>query len=551
MSRFAALGLFALLAIAHTWPLAGDPAVHSRVDNGDYSLNVWAVDWVARTLPTNPAHLFDANIFHPARLTLAYSEPLILQGALAIPAVWLGAPPVLTYNVLTMAGLALSGWAFALLVYRETGSWPGALVAGSAVAFNAHHLMRLVHIQALHLELLPLVFLAMDRLLATGRARYAALLGAAVAVQATASIYLLVFTGGAAACAWIARLPEWRGRLRESAMWIALAGITCAVVLLPVLWPYAELARTQGLVRGLGETQACAATWTDYFFTGSRLHFDAWSYRFKGSSDANFPGLVVAALAVAGLVSGWRRGPHARMWLAVVAGSVLLSALPQMPGFAWLHAHVPALGAIRCYSRAGQMALVGMGVLAGYGAAALLGTWGRGGGGTWGRGGVGAKGRALAVVLVAAVNLEALRAPLWYRDYPGVPAIYNTLRDQPNAVVIELPFYGRGGFFGNAGYMINATRHRRPLVNGYSGFAPPGFEATAQMMRAFPREDALQLLDTLGVTHVVVHRATGPMQRRRALIDASPRLQLAAEQDGIAVYRIVGTEGSDPFVPNP
>ena len=124
MNRLAAFGLFALLAIAHTWPLAGDPAVHSRVDNGDYSLNVWAVDWVARTLPTNPAHLFDANIFHPARLTLAYSEPLILQGALAIPAVWLGVPPVLTYNVLTMAGLALSGWAFALLVYRETGSWP-------------------------------------------------------------------------------------------------------------------------------------------------------------------------------------------------------------------------------------------------------------------------------------------------------------------------------------------------------------------------------------------------------------------------------------------
>ena len=359
-------------------------------------------------------------------------------------------------------------------------------------------------------------------------------------------------------------MPEWRGRLRESAVWIALAGVTCAVLLLPVLWPYAELARTQGLVRGLGETQACAATWTDYFFTGSRLHFDAWSYRFKDSSDANFPGLVVAALAVVGLVSGWRRGPHARMWLAVVAGSVLLSALPQMPGFAWLHAHVPALGAIRCYSRAGQMALVGMGVLAGTG---RRGSWGACAGAFRARAlhagarrptpprGTGARaararGLALAIVLVAAVNLEALRAPLWYRDYPGVPAIYGTLRDQPGAV-IELPFYGRGGFFGNAGYMINATRHRRPLVNGYSGFAPPGFEATAQMMRAFPREDALQLLETLGVTHVVVHRATAPMQRRRALIDASPRLQLAAEQDGIAVYRIAGTKGSDPFVPNP
>ena len=83
------------------------------------------------------------------------------------------------------------------------------------------------------------------------------------------------------------------------------------------------------------------------------------------------------------------------------------------------------------------------------------------------------------------MNLEALRAPLAYREFPGIPAIYDVLRDEPQAVVIELPFYGRGGFFGNARYMINATRHRHPLVNGYSGFAPPGLEATAETMRAW------------------------------------------------------------------
>ena len=294
--------MFVLLAIVHTWPLAQRPGVHSRVDNGDYSLNVWAVDWVARTLPTNPVHLFDANIFHPARLTLAYSEPLILQGALAIPAVWLGVPPVATYNLLLIAGFALSGWAFALLVHRDTGSWTAGIVAGSAVAFNAHHLVRIVHVQALHLELVPIVWLAIDRLLVTGRARYAALLGASLALQATASIYLLVFTGWAVACAWIARAPEWRNRLRDTAGWTAVAGITCALLLWPVLWPYEELARTQGMVRSIAETQGCAATWTDYLYTGSRVHFDWWSYRFKDSSDSNFPGIVVTGLAVFGLL---------------------------------------------------------------------------------------------------------------------------------------------------------------------------------------------------------------------------------------------------------
>ena len=138
---------------------------------------------------------------------------------------------------------------------------------------------------------------------------------------------------------------------------------------------------------------------------------------------------------------------------------------------------------------------------------------------------------------MAAINLEALRAPLAYREFPGIPAIYDVLRDEPQAVVIELPFYGRGGFFGNARYMINATRHRHPLVNGYSGFAPPGLDETAETMRAFPGEVALDWMRTLGVTHIVVHRNTPQMQRRRALMDASPALRLVAERDGIAIFR--------------
>ena len=521
------LGFFVLLAVAHTWPLARRPSVYSRVDNGDYNLNVWAVDWVARTLPADPAHLFDANIFHPARLTLAYSEPLVLQGALAIPAVWLGVSPIATFNLILIAGFALSGWAFALLVHRDTGSWLAGLVAGSAVAFNAHHLVRLVHIQALHLELVPLVFYALDRLLVTGRRRYAILLGGSLALQATASIYLLVFAGWAAVCAWIARLPEWRTRIGAVSLWAVAAGGTCALILLPLLWPYMELARTQGMLRGFGETRRCSATWTDYLYTGARVHFDAWSYRFRDSADANFPGLVVTGLALFGMAGGGIRSAKSRMWLGVVLGSVLLSAAPRLPGFAWLHEHFSALGAIRCYSRAGQMALVGMGVLAGYGAARLL---------TQPR-----TTRAAALVgalLVAAVNLEAWRAPFWYREFGGIPSIYDRLRDEPHAVVVELPFYDRRAFFGNAPYMVNATRHRHPIVNGYSGFAPANFDTIAQAMRTFPEVAAIEAMHRLGVTHVVVH-FTGGLEERRAAIDTSPALRFVARQDDIAIYRLV------------
>ena len=84
-SGWTALVVFTALAILHTWPLATDPAHLSRVDNADYLLNTWALSWVAHELPRHPTQVFDANIFYPERLTLAYSEAMLVQGAMAIP----------------------------------------------------------------------------------------------------------------------------------------------------------------------------------------------------------------------------------------------------------------------------------------------------------------------------------------------------------------------------------------------------------------------------------------------------------------------------------
>jgi hypothetical protein len=338
-------------------------------------------------------------------------------------------------------------------------------------------------------------------------------------------MYLLIFTGWAVVCAWLARMPEWRQRLRATTAWMLLAGATCALVLLPVLWPYIELARTHGMMRNLNDTRRCAASWTDYLYTGSHVHYQAWSHRFNNSVDASFPGVIVTGLAVFGLLRPAGRSPRARMWLAVVLGAILFSVLPRLPGFPWLFGHVPGMSAIRCYSRAAQLALVGLAVLAGYGTAQLLARL------TTARAAI-----IAGVALVAAINVEALRAPLWYREFRGIPAIYDRLRDEPHAVVVELPFYDRRTFFGNSGYMLNAIIHRHPIVNGYSGFVPRDFEATAQSLRTFPSPPSLETLHKLGVTHVVVHPALGS---KRPEINATPSLQLMTEQEGIAIYRFV------------
>ena len=85
---------FVLLAIGHTWPLAIDLTRLSSLDSGDAQRDVWIVSWIAHRLPQDPLRLFDANIFHPTKYALAYSDQLLAPALIGTPLQWLGASPV-------------------------------------------------------------------------------------------------------------------------------------------------------------------------------------------------------------------------------------------------------------------------------------------------------------------------------------------------------------------------------------------------------------------------------------------------------------------------
>src|SRR6187397_2405999 len=166
--QLAALIFFALMAGLHSWPLASDLSHLSRLDNHDAELDTWIVAWVAHALAANPLHLFEAPIFYPEHHSLAFSEHMLVPSIMGAPLLWAGLSPVLVYNVLIIAGLALSGWSMYLLMRRWTGSESAAILAGLAYAFNAHVLTRFVHLQAQHVEFFPLVLYAFDRVITGG-----------------------------------------------------------------------------------------------------------------------------------------------------------------------------------------------------------------------------------------------------------------------------------------------------------------------------------------------------------------------------------------------
>src|SRR6266540_1107277 len=308
--RIRAFAMCVLLAIVHTWPLILHPGRYSRNDNADTQLNEWILAWVAHQLPRDPAHLFEANIFYPAHDALAFSEPLIVPALIGAPLAWAGASPVLVYNLVVLAGFALTAFATFLLVDAWTGSFLAALLAGSLFAFNTHTLTRFAHVQGIHIYGLPLALLAIDRLVRGGSYRTALLLAGAFAMMAYTSGYLVVFAVVMIAIALVTRVPEWRTRARRLAPRLAVAGIVAAVAILPVYLPYRRAAREQHMLRSLDVIKEYSATPTGYIASAGRLHFSTWSGRFfKDPVDSFFPGFVVLALAGVAIAAAVRRRP--------------------------------------------------------------------------------------------------------------------------------------------------------------------------------------------------------------------------------------------------
>jgi hypothetical protein len=523
-----ALAVFVVLAVVHTWPLATDPAHLSRNDNGDALLNTWAIAWVAHQLPRNPLHLFDANIFYPERLTLGYSEAMIVQGLLAWPVLALGGSPVLAFNLVLLAGFALTGWAFALLIRAWTGSWSAAYVGGSLAAFNSHVLVRLPHLQAQHVEFIALMLFALDRLVSSRKFRDAVLLGSAFALQGLTSVYLLVFSVWTLAFATLARAREWA--LRNPAVMIArlaLAGVLGAAVMSPYLYAYYSVHQLTGWERSVDEQ--FAGSWVDYLATGSRLHWSLWSYRyFDAANSKTFPGIV--ALILTGLALSWpetRRDARVRMCAVTAVGCAAVSVLPHAPFYQVLHRLIPLFRAVRVPAHLGQIVLLMVAVVAAFGVAGLERRFR-----------MRQKWPIVAAVLCAAVNLEALRAPLVYRPFQGISSVYGVLEASRRAVVVELPFYPARQVFGNAPYMLNSTRHWQPMLNGYSGFLPDSYDAAYQATQGFPDERSLLALHELGVTHVVVHeRAFGDHARFEAIARVRSLREIGEDGD-IHIYQL-------------
>ena len=127
-----AAAAYTALTIAFTWPLARGLTRDIPGDFGDPLLNAWILAW-------DTSHLgrgwWNANIYYPHPLALAYSEHLLPQALAIWPIQAIANNPILSYNVAFLATFVLSGLGMYLFVREITNSRAAAFVAGVVFAF--------------------------------------------------------------------------------------------------------------------------------------------------------------------------------------------------------------------------------------------------------------------------------------------------------------------------------------------------------------------------------------------------------------------------------
>lgn len=534
------------LAIYFTWPLALRPGSLGRLEMGDGQFSVWNVAWVAHALTTPGVDLFDANIFHPHRDTLAFSEPNVGAGALAAPAYLLTrGNPYAAHNSAVLIALGGAFIGMYLLARRLTGSAEASIIAAIVFAFCPFFFARTAHIQLMMTAPLPLALLAFHRFADTPTVRRAIALGIWLAIQALFCSYYGVLAGllvGLGILVFAVVERRWR-----EPRWWALALLAAAIsvlTVLPVLLPFLQLQEETGFGRSLADSQRWSADWRAYFASSAAGH-DWMLPLIKRWNEVLFPGFTALAGGIAGIVvtlrteGEGRRRTIAIFYLLVLVLTFWSSFGPSAGLYSVFYYTIPVFSLLRAPARFGLAVTLALAVFT-----AMAG------GAVFRRIPDPRRRRALAVG-VALCAVAELSTTVPYLPARDVPRAYKVLAAAERGAVVEFPFYYQPyDRYRQTLYMLGSTTHWQPLLGGYSDYIPRDVIEGGRILESFPNAAGFAWLQARGARYAVFHLGLydrpGQEALRRRIEEHSEYLRPRWVRDSVLLYEIVGSPALTP-----
>ena len=517
LDRRSALAVFlaaSVITVVMTWPLAAHLGTMVPSDVGDPVLNTWILWWNAQQIPLTEAW-WNAPIFHPATGTVAFSEHLLGVTPISSPIIWLTGNPQLAYNVTFLLTFVLSTTAAYVLAFELTGRHDAAFLGGLAFGFAPYRIAHFSHLQILASFWMPIALLGLHRFIRDGRVRWLALFGVAWLMQALSNFYYMAYFSVLVALwvLWFVRPRDWR-----HAVLIGVAWLMALVPLLPILLTYREVHALYGLEWQLDTIRRLSADVASVVNASPLLSLWGHLRVFPKPEGDLFTGFtVVAIVAISICVLVWRRRSHAAradasprsafVFYILATLAMFLLALGPSPTwmgrtivdsgpYAWLM-ELPGLSSMRVPARFGMLMALCLSMAATL-AFATLASASASTGASPSASPVNARRlRWVTVGLALAILSESWigAMPLW-----DPPRHWNIRRSDVSGALLVLPMLNS---MNEAAAMYRAMPHGRPLVNGYSGHAPPWYRSLALGLNNYDPA-VLEVLAASGVTHIAV-----------------------------------------------
>jgi hypothetical protein len=595
----AAFAAYAALTVAFTWPLAAHLSSAFPHDAFDPAFMTWILWWNAHTVPLT-ARWWNAPMFWPLAGTLTFSEHLLGISVVTTPLQWLGSSPLMAFNIAVLLSFPLCAAAAHALAFAIVKRNDAAVIAALVFGFSPYRVSHLPHLQMLWAFGLPLALVAGHRYIGSRHRGWLVVFGAAWLLQALSNGYYMLFFPVLLACwlAWFARdRAAW---LPLGAAWMAAclplvpfvwmyervhtglglqrhlreillfsADVTSLFAASPhlMLWrPLSQWTRQEGeLFPGVlaltlvvlaaaagiqrahraaiersirmrrGWTWLAAVAGVTAIVAVSPAVVGPWKIGAIVSVSAVAKPLTIAMMLAAfaiitsrPFVQAWRcRSPLAFYASAAVLMFVLsLGPYPTLAGrrvlfrapYAWLM-ELPGYSSVRVPARFGMLFVLCLAIAAGCAFASLTGRISR---------------RARRMLATAATILILVES--WPAGALAAPPrrIDALSRGEIADPVVELPL---GLVERDIAALYRSMDHRRPIVNGYSGFFPPHYVILEVALRDDDLDALAELAGGASLT-VAIDRAFQFDRWNNALMARHATL-LAVEGD-VYLYRLAG-----------
>lgn len=512
--HLAALGLYLVVALWLTWPLATDLTDILYVNRGgpyffpgteDAMQNAWNMWWTGYAVRNGLNPFVTTMLYYPEGVAL-YLQTVNFATTFSVLPVTLLFGADEAYNVAVLMAYQLTGYAGFVLARRYVDGFAPSFIAGLLLTATPHHVGKF-DVGQLNFVTTQWLFMAMAALVLLGqRGSPMRLVGAALALVLTVlTDWYLAVVAAFFACTWALVASIRAERPWQSLAWFAGAGGLSGLLLAPLLYAIVNLPTVTSTMDA-GQREVWAAVTQGNSMDGLGLLFPAALHPWWGEAA----GRLLMPLAPYSIMEG---SYHAPGWVLLALGSLGIFWYGRqqwqwlvMFGLAWLFAVGPTLyllgyntGIPMPYRLIQNLPLMetarrpGLFILIGHGALVIF--------------------AALALQRLAAALAPSKRTYLWvgvvalavFELTPGmrqaipveVSPVFAQIREDRVGVVLDLPVE----IFPESRTIFNQIEHEQPILAGYVARAPQRYDTidyaplvnSLGQIKAWPERDIVPL----------------------------------------------------------